>query len=375
MGTIYEQGTGLATVPAGEKVGIYSLSSVKLYKKVGYPNYPDRWALVGTTTAGSEYTSAAFTVATDIRMEASEAVAYYEVGAAPSVFEPTADLSMADATATISGLAAAQGGYVAVVGGTSATSANAGGAVYLTGGQPGATGVGGAATIAGGAGGATSGNGGVASVTGGAGTNGNAAGGVGKVVGGAGQGTGAGGAAQVTGGASGAGATGDGGDVSLTGGAAASTNGNGGSIIMTPGAKAGSGIAGGVFQRSAGGQLFFQQTAATAKADGAETVTAAQLINGLVVFTVTTGRTLTTPTGAAITAGCPADLAAGDSFLFHLITVGAGGDDIATLTAGDGDVTFVGNVTVGPDASTFNGYGTFLFRYSGTNAWVGYRIG
>jgi len=375
MGTIYSNGTGYATVPDAEKIGIYSLSPVQLYKKVGYPNHPDTWDLVATTTAGSEYTSAAVSGATEVRLEASEAVAYYEVGAAPSVFEPTADLSMADATATISGLAAAQGGYVAVVGGTSSTAGNAGGAVYLTGGRPGTTGVGGAATVAAGVGGATSGNGGVASVTGGAGTNGNGVGGVGKVVGGAGQGTAAGGAAQVTGGASGAGATGDGGDVSLTGGAAASTNGNGGSIIMTPGAKAGSGIAGGIFHRSAGGQIYFQQTAATPKADGAETVTGAQMINGIVVFTVTTGRTLTTPTGALLTAACPADIATGDSFLFHLITVGAGSDDIATLTAGDGDVTFVGEVTVGPSGSTLNCYGTWLFRYSGTNAWVGYRVG
>jgi len=251
----------------------------------------------------------------------------------------------------------------------------AGGAVTNVGGAGGATGAGGASAIRGGAGGATSGTGGAASVTGGAGTNGNAVGGAASVTGGAGQGTGAGGAVTLTGGASGAGATGDGGDVSLVGGAAASTNGNGGSVVLTPGAKAGSGIAGGVFQRSAGGQLFFQQTAQTDKADGAESVTAAQLINGIVVFTVTTGRSLTTPTGAAITAGCPADLAVGDSFLFHLITIGAGADDIATLTAGDGAVTFVGDVTCGPSGSTFNDHATWLFRCTGAGTWVGYRIG
>lgn len=375
MTTIYEQGIGLATVPANEKVAIYSRSVVKLYKQVGYPNVPDTWDLVATTTAGTEYTSAAFTVVTNIRMEASEAVAFYEVGSSPSIFEPSGDISMSEAAAAITGLAAAQGGSVTVKGGTSSTAGNAGGATLITGGQPGSTGVGGAATIAAGAGGSASGAGGVASVTGGAGTAGNAAGGVSKVVGGAGQGTGAGGAAQVTGGASGAGATGDGGDVVLTGGAAGSANGNGGSIIMTPGAKNGTGIAGGVFQRSAGGQYFFQQPAAVAKADGAETVTGAQMINGLVVFTVTTGRTLTTPTGALLTAACPADLAAGDSFLFRLITLGAGADDIATLTAGDGDVTFVGDVTVGPGAAGTTSGATFLFRYAGTNAWVGYRVG
>jgi hypothetical protein len=280
-----------------------------------------------------------------------------------------------DASLGIAGLAAAQGGAVALVGGTSSTAGNAGGAVTATGGTPGATSAGGAVTLAAGAGGATSGDGGVASLTGGAGTAGNGAGGVSKVVGGAGQGTGAGGAAQVTGGASGDGATGEGGDVSITGGAAASTNGGGGSIVLTPGAKAGSGIAGGNFLRSSTGMHFRQQTAQVNKADGAETVTAAQMINGIVVFTVTEARTLTTPTGAAISAGCPADLAVGDSFDLHVITIGAGADDIATLTAGDGGVTFVGNVTIGPDASTFNGYGTFRFRNTGAGTWVGYRIG
>jgi hypothetical protein len=372
---IYANGETEVEVPVSSKLAIYSLSSLKLYKLVGYPQLPDAWTLETTTVDGASYTTAAMTAATTYRVEASAAVAYYEVGTNPSISEPQTDITAADATFAINGLAAAQGGYVAVTGGTSSTAGNAGGAVTLTGGTPGATGVGGAATVTGGVGGATSGTGGAASLTGGAGTNGNAVGGAATVTGGAGQGTGAGGAVTLTGGASGAGATGDGADVSLVGGAAASTNGNGGSVVLTPGAKAGSGIAGGVFQRSAGGQLFFQQTAPTTKADGAETITAAQMINGIVIFTVTTGRTLTTPTGAAITAGCPADLAVGDAFLFHLITIGAGADDIATLTAGDGAVTFVGDVTCGPSGSTFNDHATWLFRCSGAGTWVGYRIG
>lgn len=213
--------------------------------------------------------------------------------------------------------------------------------------------------------------GGTVAIAGGATTTSGVGGAV-TVTGGAGSGTDAGGAATVVGGASGAGATGNGGNAGLLGGAAASTNGSGGSIILTGGAKAGSGIAGGIMSRS---NPFQTYAAPTAKADGAETITAAQMINGIVVFTVTTGRTLTTPTGAAILAGCPASIAAGDCFLFHLITVGTGADDIATLTAGDVDVTFVGNVTVGPDSATNNAYGTWLFRYTGANAFVGYRIG
>jgi hypothetical protein len=65
----------------------------------------------------------------------------------------------------------------------------------------------------------------------------------------------------------------------------------------------------------------------------------------------------------------------GDAFRLHVITVGAGADDISTLTAGDGDVTFVGNVTVGPDAAGTCGYGTWIFRMTGATTFVGYRVG
>jgi hypothetical protein len=222
----------------------------------------------------------------------------------------------------MSGTAAAQGVDATLKGGTSSTSGNAGGAAKLTGGTPGATGVGGAASLTGAAGGATSGKGGAVTATAGAGTAG---------------------------------------------------NGDGGSVILTAGAKHGSGLDGGIFQRAT--TYFRKQAAPGAGTDQAEVLTAAMMINGIFVHTVATGRTLTTPTGAQISAGCPTDLAVGDSFDFSVITVGTGADDISTLTAGDGNVTFVGNVTVGPDASTFNGYGTWRFRNTGTSTWVGYRIG
>jgi len=222
----------------------------------------------------------------------------------------------------MSGTAAAQGVDATLKGGTSSTSGNAGGAAKLTGGTPGATGVGGSADVTAAAGGATSGKGGAANVTAGAGTAGNA---------------------------------------------------SGGSVIVTAGAKHGSGLDGGIFHRAT--THFRKQAAPGAGSDQAEVLTAAMMINGIFVHTITTGRTLTTPTGAAISAGCPTDLAVGDSFDFSVITVGTGADDISTLTAGDGGVTFVGNVTVGPDASTFNGYGTWRFRNTGAGTWVGYRIG
>jgi predicted RecA/RadA family phage recombinase len=156
------------------------------------------------------------------------------------------DITATDSSLAISGLAAAQGGAIAMAGGTSSTSGNAGGAITVTGGTPGATGVGGAVTVVGGAGGATSGTGGAATLKGGAGTNGNAVGGAALVTGGAGNGTGTGGAVTITAGASGAGATGNGGAITITGGAAGSTNGNGGSVTLVPGALAGTGAPGSI---------------------------------------------------------------------------------------------------------------------------------
>lgn len=179
----------------------------------------------------------------------------------------------------------------------------------------------------------------------------------------------------MVGGASGSGATGNGGDTTLTGGAAASTNGNGGSVILTPGALSGTGIQGGVFLRGSVGLHFRQQTAATDIADTAPTLTVAQFINGIVNGNPSTGRAVTTPTGAQISTACGDDLAVGDSFLFTLITVGVGADDIYTLTAGDGNVTFIGAVTLGPVvAGTAPGSATWLFRNTGANTWVGYRL-
>jgi len=87
------------------------------------------------------------------------------------------DITGSDSSLSVAGLAAAQGGAIAVVGGTSSTGGNAGGAITITGGTPGATGVGGAVTVAGGAGGSASGTGGAVVLAAGDGTAGNAHGG------------------------------------------------------------------------------------------------------------------------------------------------------------------------------------------------------
>ena len=146
-----------------------------------------------------------------------------------------------DASLGISGQAAAQGGAIAIAGGTSSTAGNAGGAITVTGGTPGATSAGGAGSLVGGIGGATSGAGGAVDVTGGAATAGNSAGGEAKLIGGAGSGSSAGGAITITSGA--AGATGVPGAIAIAVGAA--TAGNGSAITISGGNGAGGTNAGG----------------------------------------------------------------------------------------------------------------------------------
>lgn len=321
---VYPQGMVETTVPATQKVGIYSRSAARLYKQIVTAQYPPSWVLVATTTPGTEYTSAALSASVDtpIRIEASEAEVIYEVGAAPSVFEPTPNLTMSEAVASVTGLAAAQGGALTVKGGTSSTAGNAGGAAALLGGTPGATGVGGAATVTAGAGGATSGAGGVATQAGGAGTNGNA---------------------------------------------------NGGNAVMTGGAANGSGIAGHSIIRKL---AVFEQAAPTAKTT-AVTLTIAELKTCLLTGTHTAGATqgYALPTGTLTDAAL--QFAVNDSFDWTLINLSAAAIDTITVTAGV-DHTFVGNPIVQSAHITTGGiYGnsaTFRTRKTAANTYVTYRI-
>ena len=319
---IYSQGRADVSVPSGEKIAIFSNSPLKLYQQTGYPNMPSTWDLITETAAGENYTSSAFSAATTVRVEASAADAFYEVGAAPVVSEPQTDITAADATFTITGLSAAQGGYVRSVGGVSSTSGNAGGAAENYGGTPGATGAGGAVNNIASAGGATSGTGGAVNNTAGAGTNGNA---------------------------------------------------NGGSVINTVGAKNGSGLDGHIINR---GLVAETQGAPTAKTV-AVTVTIAELITKIVTGTHTAGATqaYTLPTGTDADAGV--QLSADDSFDWYLINLSAAALDTITLTANTAH-TIVGNPIVQSAHSSTGGiYGNsakFRTRKTAANTFVTYRI-
>lgn len=227
-----------------------------------------------------------------------------------------------DSSLGITGQAAAQGGAVVVTGGASSTATNAGGAVSEVGGV-----------------GNTSGRGGASSIVGGVG-----------------------------------GATGVGGKASVTGGAAGGGNTDGGGAVVAGGVKAGTGFIGPVVLGNAQlTPIWYPQAApATDGADTPFTATVAQLVAGLISMTPTTGRAITTPTGAEMDAGVAfADVPATFGFDFSVQNRAAfaATDDIITLTAGATGMTVTGSATVAPGVTA-----RFRAVRTAASTWIIYKI-
>ncbi len=328
------------------------------------------------------------------------------------------DLEGLTATASISGLDAAQGGVVEIVGGTSSTSGNAGGAVTITGGTPGATGAGGAITISGGDGGATSGTGGAVTITTGDGTASNASAGTLTITPGNGNGTAAGSSLLLDGGGSGTGATGNGGTarlrggqalsdggvggtvtvqggqggvttgsggatnvtggqgaptgrgghVTITGGSAGATSGNGGDIIFVSGTATGSGVAGATYIRTA--LMFRQRTpyALTASATMvASSMTAADM---LITGNAGTGAGVnyTLPTATNLDSALSSSLGADDAIMMYVINLSAVAAEDITIVTNTG-WTLVGNMVVQENTSA-----AFIVRFTAANTATLYRV-
>lgn len=85
---IFDNGSAQVTVPASSKLAVYSVTPCKIYKKTGYANYPSSLAIYATTTAGTEYVSAAMSASTDFVIEAGPAGAIYEIATTPSAYLP-----------------------------------------------------------------------------------------------------------------------------------------------------------------------------------------------------------------------------------------------------------------------------------------------
>ena len=83
---IYQYGEATINVAAADVLSIFSRSPCKVYQQLGYPNQPTQWSLLATTTAGVVYSSAAFTAATVVKIEAGADDAVYATGTSPQAF-------------------------------------------------------------------------------------------------------------------------------------------------------------------------------------------------------------------------------------------------------------------------------------------------
>ena len=417
---IYPYGNKTVSVPVGQYIiiGAYE-GTAKIYLGVDDPNMPVTFSF-DQEIENTEVTLGTYSAVKQVKIDTGPGKVYYNVGASPTISLPTSNTitGTGDPT-TLIGESTAQGGAVAITGGTSSTAANAGGAIAITGGTPGATGVGGAVTVTSGAGGSTSGASGAVTIATGTATAASASG-----VLTAQSGAGAASAAAVAGGASGAvvvetgaggantgGATGQVGGASgaLTvrtgaGGATNSTGahagGAGGDLALSAGsggnASAGTGdggaggtvtITAGTGGTSAGGTagvdgviitksvLLVNQGAPAAKTTSA-TLTAAEVLTGII--TLNQGASGATaqqlPLATAMDTALP-DSVAGDSFDFSVINISTDAAEDGTVTTNTG-WTLVGSMAVqSNDADTSKSAGRFRARKTGAGAWTLYRIG
>ena len=77
--------SGEITIPANESIAVACQGTAQVYRKLGFPNYPDQVSLIGTVING-QTVFGSYTSGATIIVEASGGVtALYEVGTAPQV--------------------------------------------------------------------------------------------------------------------------------------------------------------------------------------------------------------------------------------------------------------------------------------------------
>jgi hypothetical protein len=175
--------------------------------------------------------------------------------------------------------------------------------------------------------------------------------------------TGNGLAALVKGGNGGA-TSGNGGPNNVQGGDAVGTNSNGGDVNLAGGAKTGSGVAGVV--RVGGVELVTQ--GAASEQDAGATLTAANLLAGIIESNPSGAINLQLPLATALDTALPTSVA-GDAFDFSVISV-AGSTTIPTITTNTG-WTLVGAMSF---TAVAGNAGWFRAAKTGAGAWTLFRL-
>lgn len=76
---VYPNGRAEVAVAASDKVAVFSEGSITISQEVGYPNVPSTIDVLAEVASG-QYTTAAFSAAATVIIEAGASVVYYEVG-------------------------------------------------------------------------------------------------------------------------------------------------------------------------------------------------------------------------------------------------------------------------------------------------------
>lgn len=76
---VYPNGRVEVAVAASDKVAVFSEGSITISQEVGYPNVPSTIDILAEVASG-QYTTAAFSAAATVIIEAGASAVYYEVG-------------------------------------------------------------------------------------------------------------------------------------------------------------------------------------------------------------------------------------------------------------------------------------------------------
>jgi len=75
------------TVAAADRVAVWSRAPVKVYQRLGVPNFPATFSLLQAVAANTEYRSAAFATGAVLRIEAGPADVFYAAGVTAVITE------------------------------------------------------------------------------------------------------------------------------------------------------------------------------------------------------------------------------------------------------------------------------------------------
>ena len=131
-------GEARITIPAGQKIAVFSLNDATVYTITEYANFPSSEVVDFTASGGVQTVSSEYVSETTVYLRAGAADAYYDVGVTPNIAGVSgSDITSAESTLAIQGLNGesgtnGDGGNIDIIAGT-ADGTGRNGAVRLRG--------------------------------------------------------------------------------------------------------------------------------------------------------------------------------------------------------------------------------------------------